>query len=66
MNIMQEKRLRSAIRSQTEVAKILGVCPTTVSKWESGASKPRTNILPKIAKLYSCTIDELLSDEAVK
>ena len=66
MNMMQERRLKSAIRSQTEVARLLGVCPTTVSKWESGASKPRADKLPEIAKLYGCTIDELFEGEPQK
>lgn len=62
MNLMRERRLRGAIPTQREVAKILGVKESTVSKWECGTSKSRADKLPRIAKLYGCTIDELLSD----
>lgn len=62
MNVMKERRLRGAIPTQREVAKLLGVKASTVSKWESGAAKPRADKLPRLAKLYGCTIDELLAD----
>ena len=62
MNVMKERRLRGAIPTQREVAKILGVKESAVSKWERGLSKPRANKLPIIAKLYGCTIEELLAD----
>lgn len=66
MNVMRERRLRGAILTQREVAKILGVKESAVSKWERGVSKPRADKLPVIAKLYGCTIEELLAsgDEA--
>ncbi len=63
MNVMRERRLRGAIPTQREVAKILGVKESAVSKWERGIAKPRANKLPAIAKLYSCTIEELLADD---
>lgn len=62
MNVMRERRLRGAIPTQQEVAKILGVQASAVSKWERGIAKPRANKLPIIAKLYGCTIEELLAD----
>ncbi len=49
--------------SQQELAQELGVDQSTVSLWESGKTKPRANLLPKVAKLLGCTIDELLTDE---
>ena len=66
MNLMKERRLRGAIPTQREVAKILGVRESTVSKWERGASKPRADKFPRIAKLYGCTIDELLFVETTE
>lgn len=63
MNVMKERRLRGAIPTQNEVARILGVQPSAVSKWERGISRPRADKLPAIAKLYGCTIEELLTDE---
>ena len=63
MNALKERRLRGAIPTQREVAKILGVRASAVSKWENGQSKPRVDKLPILAKLYGCTIEELLVDE---
>lgn len=51
---------------QRQVAEALGVSLGTVAMWDVGRNHPRANMLPKIAKLYGCTVDELLreSDEA--
>ena len=62
MNVMKEQRLRGAIPTQSEVAKALGVKGAAVSKWERGVSRPRADRLPALAKLYGCTIDDLLAD----
>ncbi len=61
MNAMRERRLRGAIPSQRDVAKALGVDVSSVSKWENGITKPRADKLPIIAKLYGCSIEELLA-----
>lgn len=63
MNVMKERRLRGAIPTQKEVARILGVKGSSVSKWENGTAKPRADKLPAIAKLYGCSIEELLSED---
>ena len=63
MNVMKERRLRGAIPTQKEVAAILGVKGSAVSKWERGLSKPRADKLPILAKLYGCSIEELLADQ---
>ena len=49
--------------SQQALAQELGIDQSTVSLWESGKTKPRANLLPKVAKLLGCTVDELLADE---
>lgn len=49
--------------SQQELAQELGVDQSTVSLWESGKTKPRANLLPRVAKILGCTVDELLADE---
>ena len=64
MNVMKERRLRGAIPTQREVAAILGVKESAVSKWERGVSKPRADRLPMLAKLYGCSIEELLTDKS--
>ena len=60
---MKERRLRGAIPTQREVAAILGVKAAAISKWERGISKPRADRLPILAKLYGCSIEELLADK---
>lgn len=48
--------------TQKEVAEKLRVDQSSVSWWETGKNNPRASLLPAIATLYGCTIDELLSD----
>lgn len=57
------RRIQAGLK-QVDVAHELGVRQTTVSMWETDKSLPRTDLLPRIAKLYGCTVGELLiSDE---
>lgn len=46
--------------TQEELADKLGVTKASVSKWELAQSYPDINLLPNIAELFDCTIDELL------
>ena len=62
MNVLKKQRLLGAIPTQREVAEALGIKGSAVSKWENGLTKPRASLLPAIAKLYGCTVDELLND----
>lgn len=47
---------------QRQVAEALGVSMGTVAMWDTGRNNPRADMLPKIAKLYGCTVDELLQE----
>ena len=49
--------------SQREVGKRLGISDSAVCLWEreENGSTPRTTMLPAIAALYGCTVDDLLS-----
>lgn len=47
-----------------DVANRVGVAECTVSLWESGARKPRTEMLPKLAKVFGCTINDLFEEDA--
>ena len=49
--------------SQVAAAKEFGVAPAAVCQWETGKTTPRSNLLPQIAKVYGCSIDELLQDD---
>ena len=48
---------------QRQVADALNVSLGTVAMWDTGRNKPRADMLPKIAKLYGCTVDELLRED---
>ena len=50
--------------SQAAVAEELGISAASVSYWESGKTMPDPRKLPTIAKLYGCTVDELLAPDA--
>ena len=54
---------RQAGYSQAALAQLLGVTNKAVSKWETGASKPSTNILRKLAAVYNISVDELLRNK---
>ena len=53
---------RATNLTQIEAAEKLGVSNTTISMWETGETLPNPRLLPAIAKLYHCTVDELLAD----
>jgi transcriptional regulator with XRE-family HTH domain len=43
-----------------KLSELLNISPQAVSKWENGKSLPETALLPALAKILKCTIDELL------
>lgn len=49
--------------TQEELAQALYVSRTAISKWESGRGYPNIDSLKGIAKIFSVSIDELLSGE---
>jgi len=49
--------------TQAQVAEALGIQQSAVAQWESGETKPRADKLLALAKLFGCTIDELLKQE---
>ncbi len=49
--------------TQDELAEILFVSRTAISKWESGRGYPSIDSLKEISQYFSVTIDELLSGE---
>ena len=54
----KEKGLTQSVASDT-----LLVDRSTISKWETGEAFPRAEMLPKIAELYGCTIDDLFKED---
>lgn len=58
-----QKLRQTANLTQFQVAEKLNVTPSTVAKWETGSSFPRASLLPTLADLFHCTIDELYGRE---
>ena len=50
--------------TQDELANKLNVSPQAISKWENDLSCPDIMLLPKLAKLFGTTVDELLTDQS--
>lgn len=46
--------------TQNELAKLLDVGRTTVTLWEKGVNNPRIEVLPKLARVLHCSVDDLL------
>lgn len=60
---LREYRERAGLR-QVDVAKKMDVDQAAVSKWESGENRISRKYHKKLAKLYSVTVDELLSEDS--
>ena len=61
---LQELRKSKGL-TQEELAEILYVSRTAVSKWESGRGYPNIDSLKEISKFFSVSIDNLLSGEKI-
>ena len=59
---LQELRKQKGL-TQEELAKVLFVSRTAISKWESGRGYPSIDSLKVIAEFFNVTIDELLSSK---
>lgn len=59
---LKERRLSAGLQ-QRDVAKKLNVTETAVSNWETGKNRILAKHSKKLAKLYGCTVDELLKEE---
>lgn len=54
------RRLRTrAEMTQAEVANALGYTSSAVTMWETGDRKPPSDLIPKIAEVLHCTINDL-------
>ena len=59
---LQELRKKKGL-TQEELAEVLYVSRTAISKWESGRGYPSIDSLKAIARFFGLTVDELLSGE---
>ena len=62
MNTIQEMRVESNF-TQEEVARELNIDRSTVAKWETGKANPRAEMLVKLARLFGCSIDALMTSD---
>ena len=51
--------------TQEQIADIFHVSPQSVSRWETGANYPDTEILPHIAIFFKVSVDDLLGTEQI-
>ena len=49
--------------SANKAAQAIGVSRAAISVWESGKGMPLSENLLKLAKLYDCSVDDLLRKE---
>jgi putative transcriptional regulator len=52
--LRQEAGLR-----QVDLARAMGVDRSTIAKWESGLSAPKSVVLPRLADALECNIEKL-------
>jgi transcriptional regulator with XRE-family HTH domain len=64
MEFSKIKALREgAGLTQDKLGARVGVRQSTVAMWETGASTPRSVILPKLAEALGCSIDDLFNSD---
>ena len=56
-----QKFREAANLSQSELARRIGMSPSSVSEWEAGCHSPRYNVMFRIAKVLGVTVADLLS-----
>lgn len=62
MNILIECRKEKDI-TQAELAKVLGLKPTTIASWEQGKSLPNIQTLYRLAAYYEKTIGYMYGEK---
>lgn len=58
----KEARKKAGL-TMMEAGKRIGVSDAAIAQWESGCTMPTAKRLPEVAKVYGCTVDELLKSE---
>lgn len=58
----REMRKR-ANKTVLDVQKALDVSDAAVYYWENGTTKPTADNMVKLARLYDCSVDDLLREE---
>lgn len=60
-NLLYQRQQRNM--TQEQLAMLLGVSRQSVAKWESGQSTPEVDKLMRLAELFNCSLDELVSGD---
>ncbi len=68
MDLAKTGKLISELRhengfTQRDLAEKLGICPKTVSKWETGHGFPDVTLISKLSKVFRIDISKLLEGE---
>ena len=50
--------------TQEDVGREFNISSAAVCQWENGKTVPDARKRPQIAKLYGCTVDELLAEDS--
>lgn len=58
MNNLKEVREKANL-TQEQLANLINVDRSTITKWETGEASPRSDKLPMLAKVLDCWIDDL-------
>ena len=58
MNSLKEVRAKANL-TQEQLANLINVDRSTITKWETGEAFPRADKLPLLAEKLNCTIDDL-------
>ena len=61
MNAIKQFREARGLK-QTELAEKIDISTVTLSRYENGEREPRASELVKMAQLFGCTVDDLLSE----
>ena len=56
--VIKELRIKSGM-TQEQLAEMLGVTQGAVAQWEKGLTHPAYETLPKLAKVFGVTVDDL-------
>jgi len=56
---------RAAGLTQVELAQLIGEAQPNIAYWEQSEKPPRSDVLPKLAKIFGVSVDHLLSSDVV-
>lgn len=60
MTAIKDYRIRKGL-SQEQLARLMGTTQAAVAMWETGARRPRTDKLPKLAEVLGCSVADLFA-----